>query len=310
MSLMEKLRPGRVGQARPGRVRREPVPRVPLGSRAALARVSVGLLCLLLIAVVLEVAVIGTIRHARAQALAHQTLRDSLAHGETPVGQLDGNGVLVKLGTPIARIKIPALNVDTTVLEGSTSSVLADGPGHRRDTPYPGQPGTSLILGRQAAYGGDFGGIGSLKAGDTIWVTTGQGLQHFVVTGLRHPGDKAMTPPAGTSRLTLASADGFPFMSGSTIRVDADLVGQAVASGSHVFDAKSLSHEEQIMAGDSSAALPLYLWAQLLLIAALVLVWVRSVWGRWQTWLVAVPVLLLCCMQIAHELAMYLPNLL
>ena len=93
----------------------------------------------------------------------------------------------------MAYLEIPAHRPAAGVGSGTTSGVLFDGPGHRRDTPLPGQQGTSLIMGRRAAFGGPFAGIDDLEKGDRIRVTTGQGAFDFDVIGVRHEGDP--TPP-------------------------------------------------------------------------------------------------------------------
>jgi len=290
-----------------GRARRV---RPPVSPSVAVLSTALGLVALLLLAFVAEVAVVGAVRHARAQALGFATLRSELAEGITPIGQTDSDGNVVASGHPIALLEIPELGVREVVRQGSTSSVLAAGPGHRRDTPYPGQAGGSLILGRQAGYGGPFAHLDDLSRGDTIVVTTGQGVQTFTVTGLRHAGDPAFALAAGESRLTLISATGPHFLPSGTVRVDAELTSTPVAAPPFVFGASALAPAEQAMAGDRSSALALYLWAQLLLLAGVALVWMRSVWGRWQTWVVAVPVLALAGLQVAHQFAMFLPNLL
>ncbi|MFD1273890.1 sortase domain-bontaining protein [Streptomyces kaempferi] len=70
------------------------------------------------------------------------------------MAQTDQQGDLLAPGTPVALIDIPAAHLHQVVLEGTDSGVLTDGPGHRRDTPLPGQSGTSVLMGRAAAYGG------------------------------------------------------------------------------------------------------------------------------------------------------------
>lgn len=310
VSLRERVAPpvrfrgNRVGE-RSARREREPLP-VDL----AIAQAVLGLIALLLVAFVFEVAVVGAVRHARAQTLGYDQFRTALANGTVPVGQLDSNGKVVPVGTPVARLQIKALGIDDVVFQGTTSEVLADGPGHRRDTPFPGQSGTSVLYGRQSGYGGDFGDIGSLKPGDAITVTTGQGVQHFVVTELRHAGTRVPSTVQGAAMLTLVTADGFPLFPQRMLYVDAHLLGTPAATPWIPFGASALPSAENAMAGDSSGSIQLMLWSELLLLAALVLVWVRSRWGRWQTWIVAVPVLGLASMQAAHYLAMNLPNLL
>ncbi|MFD0572399.1 sortase [Kitasatospora gansuensis] len=62
-------------------------------------------------------------------------------------------------------MEIPQLGLREVIREGSTGEVLAAGPGHRRDTAMPGQAGSSVLLGRQAGFGGPFGSIGQLRTG-------------------------------------------------------------------------------------------------------------------------------------------------
>jgi sortase A len=284
-------------------------PRPPAPPGVAVTSAVLGLVALFLLALVAEVSVVGAVRHARAQTLAFGELRSDLANGITPVGQADGDGVLVPLGKPIALLEIPAIGVHEVVRQGTTSSVLAGGPGHRRDTPYPGQPGGSLIYGRQAGYGGPFAHLDDLKRGDQVVVTTGQGQQKYKVTGLRRAGDPAYSLRADESRLTLVTATGPRGLPDGTLFVDALLVSKPVAAPPQAFGPSALPEAEKSMAGDRSAALPLLLWAQLLALCGVALVWMRSMWGRWQAWVVAVPVLSLCTLQAAHQVAMLLPNL-
>jgi hypothetical protein len=166
-------------------------------------------------------------------------------------------------------------------------------------------------MARQAAYGGPFGQLSSLAKGDTITVTTGQGEYTFTVTGLRRPGDPLPAPSeAGTSRLTLTTADGTPYLASSTLRVDAELKGDAAELPARVFGTNALSAAERPMSGDNSAWIPLVFWAQGLLLAAVGVVWARNRWGRWQTWVVGVPVLATFGLGVAGQIARLLPNLL
>ncbi len=64
------------------------------------------------------------------------------------------------------------------------------------------------------------------------------------------------------------------------------------------------------MARDPDAWMPLVLWGQALLVAALALAWARIRWGGWQTWLVGVPVLGALGLAAADQAARLLPNLL
>lgn len=288
-----------------------PTARPTLASQ--LASTSTVLLAIVLLAFVLEVTVIGAVRHARDQDVAYAELRSDLANAIGPTGQLDADGKPYPLGKPIALLNIPSIGVKEVVGEGTTSEVLMSGPGHRRDSVFPGQPGTSVIFGRQAGYGGPFAKIADLQPGATIEVVTGQSLEtiKYQVTGIRYAGDEGSVstdPKAG--RLTLVTGDGPAFMPGNAVRVDADLVSAVLPSPGLAFGPSALDDSEQAMAGDDSGALQLFLWSQLLLALAVLFAWVRTVWGRWQSWLVSVPVLAFVGLQVAGHAAQLLPNLL
>ncbi len=186
-----------------------------------------------------------------------------------------------------------------------------DGPGHLRSTVLPGQAGISTIYGRQAAYGGSFGHLGDLRPGDAITVVTGQGRQVFRVFGQRRAGDKVPVLAPGASRLVLATGEGTRYAPSSVLRIDADLTSPVQPAVPRPFGASSLSAAEGPMQGDPSALVPLLLWSQALLLTALAAVYLRARWGRWQTWTVAVPVLLIVGLNLADQGARLLfPNML
>lgn len=278
-----------------------------------LASTSTVLLAIVLFAFVVEVTALGAVRHARDQSVAYAELRSDLANAIGPTGQLDLDGKPLPLGKPIALLNIPSIGLREVVLEGTSSEVLTSGPGHRRDTAFPGQPGTSVIFGRQAGYGGPFRKIASLEPGAVVEVVTGQSLEtiKYQVTGVRYAGaeDQVSTDPQA-GRLTLVTGNGTLFMPKNAVRVDATLVSSPLPSPGFAFGPSALDESEKAMAGDDSGVLDLFLWSQLLLALAVLLAWVRSVWGRWQSWLVAVPVLGFVGFQVAGHVALLLPNLL
>src|SRR5215472_5251817 len=173
------------------------------------------------------------------------------------------------------------------------------------------QPGVSEIMGRATAYGGPFGKLSHLSPGDVLTVTTGQGVNVFRVLDVRHEGDpKPALLQAGKGRLVLATADGVPLIPAGVLRVDADLMSQVRESSPMVLTAADMSSSEQAMGTDPSAWVPLVLWGQGLVIAAILLAWARTRWGRWQVWIVAVPVMLFFGMAVADQAVRLLPNLL
>ena len=83
--------------------------------------------------------------------------------------------VYPEAGEAIARILIPAIDLDTIVVAGVQIDDLRRGPGHYSTTPLPGQPGNAAIAGHRTTYGAPFGRLNELDAGDAIIVETLQG---------------------------------------------------------------------------------------------------------------------------------------
>ncbi len=78
----------------------------------------------------------------------------------------------IETGDSLTRIKIPALGLDTVVVEGITPSALRAGAGHYPQTPLPCEGGNVSIAGHRTTYGRPFGDVDQLKPGDTIELTT------------------------------------------------------------------------------------------------------------------------------------------
>lgn len=97
-----------------------------------------------------------------------------------------------KLGSPIARLRIPSIDVDMIVVEGTSLDELAKGPGHYRETPLPGQRGPVGIAGHRTGWGSPFIDLDRLGRGDRIIIEL-KDDQRFVyeVTNTRvvDPGD-------------------------------------------------------------------------------------------------------------------------
>jgi LPXTG-site transpeptidase (sortase) family protein len=256
----------------------------------------------------------------RDQLVLYNNFREQLANAVAPVSAFTDEGIPVASGDPVALLKIPSLSVNVVVVEGTTSSDMMLGPGHRRDTVLPGQAGVSVIMGRQAAFGGPFGAISSLVPGTELTATTGQGIATYRIMDVRRAGDRAPdAPAAGQGRLVLVSATGTKYLPDSVIRVDAQLVSTSVdgtAFSNSVFDtgarivtASTLPDAEKPMGNDTSQVYALVLWLQLFLLALLAFTWARERWGRWQAWTVGVPVLLAVGWAVSNQLTVLLPNL-
>jgi sortase A len=264
----------------------------------------------LFVGLVLHIFVLSNLAEHRAQGILYSQFRHDLAFGTAPIGQVGTGGDLLAPGTPVAVLSIPSLGIKDTVVEGSSGRTLLDGPGHRRDTPLPGQSGISVVYGRATAYGGPFGSIDELEAGDQILTTTGQGKATYQVIGVRRAGDQAPElAAADAGRLTLVSADGPPLMAGAVTRVDAALVGKTFPTPQAVLRPGTLEPAEDALASDPSGWIPLLLWAELAVLVAVGVIWALRRWGRWHTWIVGVPVALLIGIEMAKQITVVLPNL-
>jgi hypothetical protein len=73
--------------------------------------------------------------------------------------------------------------------------------------------------------------------------------------------------------------------------------------------ASQLDQSELPMHGEDSAWVPLVLWGEALLLAAVALTLARARWGRWQAWTAGVPVLGALGLIVADQVVRLLPNL-
>ena len=277
-----------------------------------MAGTAMWILALCLLGFVMWFAFLSRLHYDRVQVEAYATFRANLALATAPTGptQPGEPNTLLPPGTAVGVLNIPEIGLTTVIFEGTSGRVLESGPGHLRDTPLPGQPGVSVIFGRRAAYGGPFSRLPWVRVGDVFTVTTGQGVASYRVIDLRRAGD--LNPPpltAGQGRLILVTADGPPLAPFGVLRVDADLISKPSPAPAMVVSASEISASEQVLGTDPGALVPVVLWGLALLGAVGLLGWAGRQWGRWQTWIVAVPVALFLSLSIADQVACLLPNL-
>jgi LPXTG-site transpeptidase (sortase) family protein len=257
-------------------------------------------------------AVFSNLVHAHTQHLAYADFRKELALGTAPTGPTDPNNPAraLALGSAVAVLSIPSIHVNEVVFEGTTPEVLEKGPGHSRNSVLPGQAGVSVLFGRATTFGGPFGSIDELQPGQSITVTTGQGVQQYRVLDVRRAGDPAPAPLAAKKgRLVLDTAEGPPLLPSGVVRIDADLISPVQPTPSQITAAGDLLSSEPALASDGSAWVPLVLWGQGLLIVTLLLAFARIRWGRKQVWVVAVPVIAFFAFGVAETATRLLPNL-
>ncbi|HTW18938.1 MAG TPA: class E sortase [Mycobacteriales bacterium] len=280
----------------------------PMSASAAITvAVAVTLFAIAIWAILYAFTLSGIQEHSAQRGL-YAKLRAELANEVAPVGGQ------IKEGAPVALINAPAIGLkDTVVVEGTSATDLQSGPGHQVNTVFPGQAGVSVIYGKSVTYGAPFARVTSLRSGDQITATTGQGTFRYTVNDVRRPGDPIPQPLAtGAGRLTLVAAVGSGWRRGwapsQIVYVDASLVGRGKASpsgGPTVQPANQMS-----MARDDSALTPLVLWLELLVAGSVAFVWARRRWGSWQVWLVGTPALLAVVWVVTETAARLLPNLL
>lgn len=293
---------------RPPRRRPEYAPLSPVQVFLRGTLVSVSVLVLVFL---INLSVVSHIGHFASQQQLRDTFRAQLSAGTAPVSEGDFEDHLLDDGAPVALLSIPQLGIDEVVSEGTTSGVLMQGPGHRRDTVLPGQAGVSVLMGRTAAFGGPFGRLQTLQPGETFTVRTGQGEQEFAVLGVRYAGDP--TPPApvkGESRLILLSARGAPYLPSGVAFVDARATGDAFPAGARQTTSMTLPPQARPLATDLTTVWALVFALQFLVLAEFVAVWAYRRVGWQKTWVVFAPVLLLGSVFVSDQLIRLLPNLL
>lgn len=303
---------------RPPRAPRPPkrAPRPPraqpiLSPRELVVRSILTVVSALLLAFVLNVTVLSQVQHLVAQQQLSNAFREQLTAGTAPVSEGDFEDHLLADGAPLAILTIPVLGVNEVIIEGTSSSVLKNGPGHRRDTVLPGQAGVSVIMSRAAAFGGPFGRIQELAPGDVFHVRTGQGDMTFTVIGVRYAGDPLpVSPTAKQSRLILETARGPSFIPSGVAYVDSQLVGTAKPAGKRQTTFGALPPQSLAMGTDTST-----LWALVFALQFMVLVEFGAVWsyrrlGAQKTWIVFVPLTVLAGVYAADQVTILLPNLL
>lgn len=85
-------------------------------------------------------------------------------------------------GRAICRLRIPALGLDSVVLDGVEPEQLAKGPGHYPTTARPGADGNCCIAGHRVTFGHPFRQLDRLAPGDAISLEAGGRSYEYVVT--------------------------------------------------------------------------------------------------------------------------------
>ena len=97
-------------------------------------------------------------------------------------------------GNAVAILRIPRIDVDYVVVEGTDTESLKKGPGHYSQTAYPWEDkGAVAIAGHRTTYGAPFWSLEELREGDKIVLATEYGVFEYRVTG-----SKIVSPSDGS----------------------------------------------------------------------------------------------------------------
>ncbi|MDQ1748529.1 MAG: sortase [Frankiaceae bacterium] len=300
MSTITAVATDRAVGRRQARVRRERAALHPGAAATIAAASAVGLLA----AWVLGMALVGTsLTERSAQARLYATFRAQLAAETAPLGGP------IAVGAPVAMLDSAALHLHhVVVVEGTAASQLASGPGHRPDSPLPGQAGWSVVYGRSLTFGAPFRSIATVPAGSTLTVTTGQGVFDYRVVGVRRGGIDSGTFAPSTARLTLVTSGESVANPAHAVYVDAVLAHgspQPAPAGRPT----TVAAADVAMRGDSTQLTPLVFWLEALVGVAFASVWAARRWGRWQTWVVSAPLAVAALWGATGSMLRLLPNL-
>jgi sortase A len=132
-------------------------------------------------------------------------------------------------GDAVAIIRIPKIDVDYVVVEGTDTESLKKGPGHYTDTAYPWEAtGRVGIAGHRTTYGAPFWSLNELRPGDRIVLATEYGIFEYRVTGTEiiSPSDGSVLRATEDPSLVLTTCNP-RFSAAERLIVFADRVGQA-----------------------------------------------------------------------------------
>jgi sortase A len=131
----------------------------------------------------------------------------------------------------IGILRIPKIDVEVPVLEGTDDLTLNRGVGHVAGTAGPGQNGNVAIAGHRDGF---FRGLKDVEVGDKIELTSMQGTEIFVIDRITivEPTDISVLQPRSHSSLTLITCYPFYFIGSAPQRyiVQASIAGSAALS--------------------------------------------------------------------------------
>lgn len=86
------------------------------------------------------------------------------------------------LGQPVARLRIPSIDLNVVVVEGVGLKQLAEGPGHYPQTAAIGSQGVTAIAGHSSGWGAPFMHFDRLLEGAPVILSTNHHTYTYVIT--------------------------------------------------------------------------------------------------------------------------------
>jgi len=110
-------------------------------------------------------------------------------------------------GDAVGRIRIPRIDANFVVVDGSDAASLRQGPGIYDDAPFPGAPGTVAIAGHRTTYRAPFRRIDKLRPGNEIVLEMPYGrlLYRVQKTRIVRPSEVSVVRRVSYDRLVLSA---------------------------------------------------------------------------------------------------------
>jgi sortase A len=120
---------------------------------------------------------------------------------------------------PVARLRVPSMDIDVIVLNGAYGRTLAFGPGYAESSAFPGSPGTTILTGHRDTH---FRFLSRLKRHDEIVIETVQRRsQRYRVQSTEIVDARTASIGLATERDQLSLVTCYPFdtvLTGSPLR--------------------------------------------------------------------------------------------
>jgi sortase A len=110
-------------------------------------------------------------------------------------------------GEAIGRIRIPHIDANFVMVEGTGAPALRKGPGHYPETPLPGMPGTVAVAGHRTTYLAPFNKLDKLRKGDEVRLEMPYAIVTYRVdhTRIVKPTAVWVTRPVGHNQLVMTA---------------------------------------------------------------------------------------------------------